>query len=250
MSGESELLKKRFIELSRRGRTYFTFTDFLGLAEQSALSEVAAQFGDVPYTAFGGAVGAERVMVRFGDPGEIGYDLPFPIVCLKAEPKSQKFADRLTHRDFLGALLGLGIERTTLGDIAVLDNVGYIFVKEEMAEFIISALARVKHTDVVLSVTDKLPEGQLYKTEQKRIQLSGERLDAIIAKVYGMSREDALSLFRRRSVYVLGRLCENNSYRPKPRDVISVRGVGRFIWVGYESTSKKGKLNCQVEVYV
>ncbi len=249
---ERELLIKRFSELAGRayGSGIYTFTDFLGLDEQSAFTEAMENSRAVKYTAFGGVSGAERIMVRFGDEDELGYTVDFPIVCIKAEPVSQKFADKLTHRDFLGALLNLGIERSTLGDIPIIDNVGYIFAKEDIAEFICSSLTRVKHTDVRLSTVDSLPEGELYKTERRCVLVSGERLDAVIAKLHNLSRDAAQSLFFRRLVYVNGRLTESVSYTPKENDKISVRGYGRFIYIGCVGTSKKGRLNIALDVYV
>jgi RNA-binding protein YlmH len=252
MTAEEELLYKRFIELAKKSDDagYFTFTDFLGLAEQSVFAEARTKFGRARYSTFGGTEGTERVMVRFGDAETFGYEEPFPILCVKIEPVSKKFADRLTHRDFLGALLNLGIDRRGLGDIPIIDNVGYLFLKEDIADFVITSLERVKHTDVRLSVVSELPEGELYRTEPRQIQLSGERIDAAVAKVFNLSREEALGYFRKRLVFVDGKLCENNSYVPKGGEKISVRSLGRFIYRGQVSTSKKGKLNVLVEVYV
>ena len=68
MTDEAELLKKRFTELANRAYNsgVFTFTSFLGLAEQSAFAEIKRSLGSIPYTAFGGAQGCERVVIRFG----------------------------------------------------------------------------------------------------------------------------------------------------------------------------------------
>ena len=252
MNDDIEILKRRFLELATKADngSYFTFTDFLGLPEQSAFAEIKSKLGRCRYTVFGGAEGAERVIVRFGDSAEIGYEADFPICCIKIEPIAKKFADKLTHRDFLGALLNLGIERSTLGDIIIADNVGYVFALENMAQFIKNELSRVKRTDIKAEIIDTLPDVELYRTEEKRIQLSSERLDAAIAKVYSLSRDDAQSLFKKRLVYVGGRLCESVSYTPKENDKISVRGYGRFIYRGFDSLSRKGKLNAIVEVYV
>ena len=252
MNDDLEILKKRFLELSAKADNgaYFTFTDFLGLPEQSAFGEIKSKLGRCVHTSFGGATGAERVVVRFGDPEEIGYEADFPIACIKIEPLAKKFADKLTHRDFLGSLLNLGIERSTLGDIVIADNVGYVFALDKVAEFIQNELSRVKRTDVKAEIIDTLPDVELYRTEQKRIQLSGERLDAVIAKVYSLSREDSQILFKKHLVYVDGRLCESVSYTPKENEKISVRGHGRFIYRGFDSLSRKGKLNAIVEVYV
>ena len=252
MSDGQELLKKRFLELARKSYNsgIFTFTDFLGLAEQSAFSEIKREISGIPYTAFGGAEGAERVMIRFGSEEELGYELPFPIRTVKAEPASQRFADKLTHRDFLGAILNLGIERKCVGDIVIKDNVGYIFAREDIAEFIASELTRAKHTELRTSITDELPKGELYRTETRHIQANGERLDAIVAKVFSLSREDAQRLFLKGLVFVSGRCVENTSYIPKQGEIISVRGLGRMIYRGCDSLTKKGKMNISLEVYL
>ncbi len=252
MSDESELLKKRFLELARKSYNsgIFTFTDFLGLAEQSAFSEIKRELAGIPYTVFGGAEGTERVMIRFGSEEELGYSLPFPIRTVKAEPTSQKFADRLTHRDFLGAILNLGIERKCVGDIVIRDNVGYIFAREDIAEFIASELTRARHTELRTSIADELPEGELYRTETRRIQANGERLDAVVAKVFSLSREEAQRLFLKGLVFVSGRCVENTSYIPKAGEIISVRGYGRMIYRGCDSLTKKGKMNISLEIYI
>ena len=249
---DTEILKKRIAELARKAYagSYFLFSDFLGLLELSLFEEARRTFPETKCTIFGGAVGAERVMVRFGDPEEIGYEEPFPLDCLKIEPVAKKFADKLTHRDFLGALLNLGIERTTLGDIPIIDNVGYLFCKADISDYIIAELKRVKHTDVKLSRVTELPEGELYKTERILVQAEGERLDGIVAKVFKISRDDSLSYFKRRLMFVNGREAQNNSKPLAEGDTVSVRGLGRFIYRGYSSTTRKGKLNIEIDKFI
>ena len=252
MTGDTELLKKRFIELAKKSYNsgIFVFTEFLGLAEQSAFSEIKREISGIPYTAFGGAEGAERVMIRFGSPDELGYEVPFPISVIRAQPLSQKYADRLTHRDFLGAIMNLGIERDTLGDIVIIDNVGYIFASEDMAGYIADNLTKVKRTDLKAEVIDALPESELYRTEIRLVQASGERLDGIVAKVFSLSREEAQSLFKKRLVFANGKCLDSTSYIPKEGEKISVRGHGRFIYLGQQSLTRKGKMNIAVEVYI
>ena len=252
MTGDKELLKKRFIELAKKSYNagIYTFTDFLGLLEQSAFSEIKKEIRGIPYTAFGGAEGAERVIIRFGSEEICSYEQPFPISVVKIEPANQKFADKLTHRDFLGSILNLGIERDTLGDIVIIDNVGYLFANEDIATYIVDSLIRVKHTDVRLSIIDTLPEGELYRTESRTVQVSSERLDAVVARVFSMSREDSQSLFTKGLVFADGRQIDSSSYQPKVDEKISVRGHGRFIYLGPKSLSKKGKLNVEVNLYV
>lgn len=249
---ETELWESRLSELCKKSfeRDIFTFSDFLGLMEQTALKSAVKGFPASHVTLFGGAEGCERVMARFGDPEALGWEEPFPIVCLKVAPKSQKFADTLTHRDFLGALMHLGFRREMLGDIAIFENVGYLFAEEKMAEHILTSLTEVKRTAVTVSLVEDIPEGELFCTETVTVQVQSERLDAVIAKVFSLSREDAQGYFAKDLVFVNGAVVESTSHTPKEGDRISVRTKGRFIYGGQTSLSKKGKINVKIEKYV
>ena len=252
MHEDYTLIKKRFIELAKKSYNsgIYTFTDFLGLSEQSAFLEVAKELSGIPYTLFGGAEGCERVMVRFGSEELCGYEQPYPITTLLCRPLAEKFAEKLTHRDYLGSILNLGIDRAVLGDIVITDGGTFIFVKDGMADFIADGLSRVRRTSVTCRISDSLPEGNLYKTREIRVQAVGERIDAIVAKVFCLSRDEAAALFSRGLVFISGKCCESTSHRLKEGDIISVRGHGRFIYRGIDSHTKKGKLNIIIEQYV
>lgn len=250
MNTDVELLKKRFSELARRAADggYFTFTDFLGLLEQSAFNEIKRGL-PTEFTAFGGFDGAERIMLRFGSEEEIGYSAQFPIKTILIKPKSEKFAEKLSHRDFLGSLMNLGIERECLGDIVIKENRAYLFASEDIAPFIISSLDRVRNTDVTAEECTLSGDFVPYKTETKMVQISSERLDAVIARVFHLSRDDAQALFKRGLVFVDGRLIESTSHTPRVGDRITVRTLGRIKYLGVTGTSRKGKLNVIIEVY-
>ena len=250
---EEEQLKKRFLELADRAYTncQYQFTGFLNLTETSLFLQTAREFPHVPYALSGGMEDGERQMARLGSEEMMGYEEPFPIRCIKAEPPMQKFADKLSHRDVLGALMNLGVERSTIGDILLCDNVAYIFCTEKMAGYLTSELTQIKHTPVRCSVAEDLPDiAVLRKIEEMRVQVASVRLDAMIAKVYNLSRGDSLELFRAKRVFVDGKLCENNSYAVKENEVISVRGFGKFKYLSQGGVSKKGKINVTVGRYV
>lgn len=246
-----ELLKKRFRELARKcyQQNQYTFTGFLSLADLSCFYETEREISYVPYTIWGGSDFCERVMIRFGSGEELGYEEEFPIVCIEVKPLAAKFADALTHRDFLGALMNLGIERSTLGDILIEDNIGYLFCIESMADFIIENLAKVKHTSVICGRAKEVPTLINKDKKEMKIQISSERIDAVLAKVYRLSRSEAIELFRQKRVFVNGRLCENNSQILKSGDTVSARGCGKFEYSGQMSISKKGKMNASVLCY-
>ncbi len=252
MREDYTLEKKRFLELGRKSYNsgIYTFTDFLGVSEQSAFHEIERELTGIPYTAFGGVAGAERVIIRFGSEDICGYEMPHPISIILCRPTSEKFAEKLGHRDFLGAILNLGIDRSVLGDIVITEKGAYIFIKENMAEFVADGLTKVRRTAVKCQITDKLPEGELYKTKEIRVQAVGERIDALVAKVFSISRDDSATLFSRGLVFIGGRCCESVSHKLKEGDIVSVRGYGRFIYRGIDGHTKKGKLNILIEQYI
>lgn len=131
------------------------FYRFLSLAEQEVLWRSAAKAG-VHIELYGGMDGAERCMGRFGDPEEFGYEEPFPICAVKIEPLAEKFAENFSHRDFMGAILNLGIDRSTIGDICVEGKCAYVFCTSAMSVFLQETLEQVRHTKVRCVPVEKL----------------------------------------------------------------------------------------------
>lgn len=248
---EIQQLKNRFHDLADKSfqQGIFTFTGFLGLSEQDIFWKEEPRLKYACYEINGGCEDADRVVVRFGSAEELGYEVPFPIVCIHIEPLQIKFADELSHRDFLGALMNLGIERGTLGDIKVGEREAYLFCLDTIAEFICENLTQIKHTHVKCSVTRELGNIRKEDPESVNIQVQALRVDAVLAKVYGMSREKSLELFRAGKVYVDGRLCENNSRILKAGETVNARGFGKFILKGEARETRKGKLSVEAAVY-
>ncbi len=157
-SDEKEIhqLRNRFRDLAEKSfqQGIFTFTGFLGLSEQDIFWQEEGKLSHAGYRLEGGCQAADRVVARFGSPEELGYEVPFPIVCVHIRPLAQKFADDLSHRDFLGALMNLGIERSTIGDIKVGEREAYLFCLDSIAGFICENLSQVRHTHVKCSLTE------------------------------------------------------------------------------------------------
>ena len=250
MNKEDEILQNRIRDLADRSykNSMYTFTDFLSMADVSAFYQIEREVNFVVYTMWGGVEDAERKVLRFGSEEQLGYIEEFPITILQVKPLMAKFSDDLTHRDILGALMNLGIERSVLGDIFLKGNVAYVFCLDTIAEYICDNLSKVKHTSVMCTVIDSVPELATNEKIDKTIQIQSERIDAIISKVYNLSRSQSIPLFPEKRIFVNGRQCENNSYLCKDGDVITVRGLGRFDYVGVGGISKKGKLNATVRM--
>lgn len=248
---EEQQLRKRFHDLAERSfaRDLFTFTGFLGLGEQDVFWQEEPRLKYAGYALYGGCEGADRVMVRFGNAEKCGYEVPFPVVCIHIVPLSSRFADDLNHRDFLGALMNLGIDRSTLGDIRAGEKQAYLFCLDSVAGFICENLDKVRHTSVRCTVVEDAGNLAAEEPERISIQVQSVRADAVLAKVYNLSREKSLELFRAGKVFVNGRACENNARSLKAGDVVNARGYGKLRLEEGSRETRKGKLAIDVAVY-
>lgn len=247
-----ELLKKRFVELAEKSyrNNQYVFTNFLNMAEMNAFYEIRKEIFYIPFTAFGGTENCERLMLRFGSEDLFGYEEPFPIVCIQAEPLIEKFADQFSHRDFLGAIMNLGIEREVVGDIAIKGKKAYIFCVEKIASYIAENLVQVKHTSMNCRILTEAPDILKPTLETKEVTAASERIDAVIGKLCNLSRSQSALAFREKKIFVNGKQCENNSYQLKAGDVVTFRGFGKFVYEGIKYETKKGKICSTVSVYV
>ena len=174
----------------------------------------------------------------------------YPISCIQIRPKNARFAEDLSHRDVLGALMHLGIDRCKMGDIAMCDGVCYLFCHTSLAELIAGELIKVRHTTVACSICR--PEDFTYQPKVKEIMgtVASNRLDAVMSVAFQSSRSSLLSLIVGGMVFVNGRLITTNAYTLKQGDLISARGEGKFRYVGAEKETKKGRILIRVEKYV
>lgn len=251
MNNDELLEKKRFSELAARADAsgVYTYTPFLGLNEQNILFCVRGEL-KLPYSLYGGAEGCERVMARFGTPELFGYDEAFPIAILLAEPLSRKFSDELTHRDVLGALMALGIERSAFGDIVLRDNCAYIFCSERIAPYVKENLTAAKHTPLRVSDAPALPEGELFRLARTELTVASPRADAVAAAAFKLSRGDMQELISRGLVFINGKQLSGGAKELDENDVVSVRGCGRFIFRGEKRSTRKGRLVVDIDRYV
>ena len=149
---EQILTKKRLIDLSRIAdrKGAITFSNYLNINEIDLFHQVLADI-ETGYRLSGGYEFAERQMIAF-IPDALCYnedaaEQEFPIVCLRFYPAHLKFADSsISHRDVLGALMHLGVERSRIGDIRIKDCNYYIYCEEGISEYLLASLDKVKHT--------------------------------------------------------------------------------------------------------
>ena len=240
--------RMRQLEDSSWQESRFVFTDFLNEAEYSDVLIMGVPAGGM--AAYGGYENASRVMVRFGDPEILGYEEPFPITILRISPLMEKFADTLTHRDYLGAILNLGIERRIIGDILIDGATAYVMCESRMAEYLTENLSRIKHTSVRAVTVDTIPDGVRPKAVAQDVQVSSNRIDAAVSQVYHLSRSQAQELLQGGQVFINGRVLQSSSTQLRENDVVSVRHHGKFRFIGVAGETRKGNLRIRIERYV
>ena len=247
---EQELCKKRLIDLSKQAdiKGIVTFSDFLNLNELNIYHTIKNTLY-CKEEVFGGYDNAERQMIAF-IPDALMFEWDYPIKCIHIVPKYPKFAEKLTHRDVLGALMNLGIERNRLGDILCLEQDYYVFCDESIYPFIIAELSHIKHTMVYLS------EEEDYRRLQANIQLeeqydmiASNRIDCIISKAFHLSRSEAAAYLAAEKVFINGKCITNCNQACMDGAIVSVRGKSRFIFESCNTTSKKGKLRVKFSFY-
>lgn len=258
---EEKILRARLKELAERAyrQNVYTFSSFLAPADMHVFDSMREELDFAHHASYGGCEWCERQMLRFGSEEMFGYAAEWPIAVLKTEPLAEKFAARLSHRDFLGAIMNLGIERSTVGDIFVREEKrAYIFCQEGIADFIAENLTKVKHTNVRCRQIE--PECQengqnpLAELAPKLVDVdcivSAPRFDAVLAAIAKCSRNEAAKLFQTGKVVLNGRTVEKNSVVLREGDVFSVRGCGKYRYCGTGNETRKGRIYIHLKQYI
>lgn len=217
-----------------------TNTDFLNLNEQTIFQSISGMLPPVRFVLSGGFESSERKVVCFLPSYEEELSLP-PYDCVKIEPLNRKFAEELSHRDYLGAIMNLGIERSLLGDIVIKDGTAYVFILKKMSRYLTENLTMIRRTSIVAEVIEDA--GELLKPEFEEIQgtVSSIRLDSIVALCGRLSRTKASAYIESEKVFVNGQVITNVSRSLKDGEIISVRGIGKFKFEAAGGQTKKGR---------
>ena len=250
MEKEETLLRKRLIELSNNAyqRGIIMYSDFLNLNELNILHTTPKDSFPVPYRTFGGYDPSERQMAAF-IPDAFFFSQEYPISCICIRPSMEKFAENLTHRDYLGAILNLGIERSKIGDILVEDKKAYIFCHNSLCEFLMNEICRVRHTTVVPSIIENKEEFPSVKLQKVTGTVSSVRLDSVTALAFSTSRSSILPLIEGKKLFVNGKNIVSNAYHLKEGDIVSVRGKGKYRFDGTTNLTKKNRYHVEVSRY-
>ena len=241
MNASTELEKKRLQELALRAHYSGTpaFTRFLEPALENTARHAAGHAG-VQIAFFGGYEDAERRIAAFYE-GDAPEPWEYPLSCLMLQ-WNPKYADP-GHRDFLGAVMSLGLERDSTGDIAMGETEGtaYLFAHGDVESYISANLESAGRASLRVKPADEEPRIKAPEGIFLRITVSSPRLDAVVAAGLKLSRGEAQKL-------ISGGLVKRNHIEElrgdihlEEGDLLSVRGHGRMRVEGFDGITRKGR---------
>lgn len=175
------------------------------------------------------------------------YEAEYPVVMLVIESNSN--FSKLTHRDYLGAILSLGIEREKLGDIIVKDNKAYVPVIEDIYSYIYNNLTTIGRSPVKVSIIENYDEIPVVKFEEDVIIVSSLRIDNFICKIAKVSRGASIELIDSGKVLVNYGKIKSKSQEICKDTRITIRGIGKFIVGDIVGETKSGKQRVIIKKY-
>lgn len=186
---------------------------------------------------------SERRMISFNNI----YESPFPMKLIKIESTS-KFSN-LTHRDFLGGILSLGIERNKIGDLLIDKNTCYVPVHEEIENFIIYNVDKISKVVCNVEVINNFELLPKVSFKEEIILVSSLRIDGIVSRIINVSRSKAQAMIEQGQVLINYVKVKDKSYELKGEERITIRGFGKFILGNSIGNSKSGRIKIIIKKY-
>ena len=245
---ETDLLKARITDTADicEKTSSFKFLGFLSL-EESLLVDKILKTRNVKYKLFGGYDSAERVMLGcFPDWADCEEDY-FPITAVTFDYRK---ADKLSHRDFLGSLMGLGIKRESVGDILVEDGRAVAFLSDDILKFVITQTEKIGRTGVTVSEGFSLPLPQKGELKNFSVTIASPRIDCVVAALGNISRNMASDKILAGEVSINSVVCEKSTLQVNEGDAVTIRRKGKFLIDSFGNKTKKDRVVLNYKKYV
>lgn len=186
---------------------------------------------------------SERRMISFNNI----YNMEFPMKIIKIE-KTSKF-NKVSHRDYLGAILSLGIKRSKFGDLIVQDDFCYVALCEEIEDYIINNLKSIGKSPCRVTKIKNILEAPSIDFKEEVILVQTLRVDSIVSKIAKVSRSQAQEMIEEGRVLVDYNRVKEKSKEVKTDERITVRGIGKFILGNIIGKSKSDKYKVIIKKY-
>lgn len=222
-------------------------TEFMNPYQLKCFESIIRSIDSLNYRVYPADPGFERKTVQLCPEYTDPETLEIPVEALKIEG-SFKF-NKVSHKDYLGSILGLGIKREEIGDIYVHERYGYILIKKKMADYAIMNLTSISRENVKISSVDidEVEFGE-EKFKEIMINISSKRADAIIAEIFNISRSKSQELILAEKLFVDFEKYDSVSREINDGSLISLRGYGRAVFDETLGETKKKRLKARVKI--
>lgn len=227
-SPEETVFCKRVAELCERSQKLGIkcFSNFLDLRQKELFISQLNKYKDLKAEFYRGFDGdSERCIACVWDGIEPVYDWEYPVSIIYSRLYGE---DKLSHRDFLGAIMSLKIKREFVGDIIVNEKDCYIVCHNTMAPVLIQELFEVKHSSTSFSYYDQPLTYNRVPSQTKSVTVASMRLDAVVGAVLSSSRSEATTLVKQGAVSVNHLAMKKGDFEIVDGDILSIRGKGKF----------------------
>ena len=242
---DSKLLVARIDDLKQISSRTNT-PKYIGFLTPQELSVAVGQFDyDKQYYIYGGYEDAERVML-----GVLPDWCDEPAFPIKAITFKYRECDSLSHRDFLGALMALGITRESIGDILVEKGRAVVFVADDILKFVLTQLSKIGNVGVEISEGFFEPLPQRGQKQSFSTTVASTRIDAVVASLCNMSRSAATQKIQDGYVCVNSICVGKVTANIKSGDKIAIRQKGRFEITSCDGHSKSGRIILKYDKYI
>ncbi|NLZ38665.1 MAG: photosystem II S4 domain protein [Firmicutes bacterium] len=224
-------------------------TDFFDPYQQRIADRVLHYYKEIKQIAWGGYDAAERVRILIFPTARQFSIHNVPLACVEAGLPVQ--AERLTHRDFLGSLLALGLRREKIGDILTAEGRVQVVLHPEVLNFILSnwqAVGKYSIKPRAITPTELTPGTGRFRSIKTTV--ASLRLDAVASSGFGLSRSKLVPAIRAGQVKLNWQSVKNASTAVKEGDIISVAGRGRVEVEQILGESKKGRVRLLLKKYL
>ena len=223
-----------------------SFSPFLDPLKCEKFAAIIEREGICHVSSYGGALDCERKMLSFYNDYDTVEEADFPIDALEILHNNSK----LTHRDFLGSVLGCGVNRERVGDVFIFPNKAIIFLEREISDFVCGALDKVGNTPVERAIIkDDFLLAPFNEGNMKDITVASMRLDAIVGAVWNLSRGKAAKLIEAEKAFVNWQCAKSTSKLINEGDTITLRGHGRAIIEAVNGRTKKDNISVSVKIF-
>lgn len=243
------------IEISS-SKNKIEYTDFLDMYQCHLLEKILKQEKIGNAIISGGLEKAERNIILFypeklSNVVSSNFLKLLPIKCIRIKlPKEMN--GKYTHRDYLGGLIKLGIKREKIGDILVFEDGADILVLEEISKFVLNnirGLTRFSKSEIEQVVLEDIRKKEI-KKEPINLIVASMRLDCIISEIAKTSRGKAEEFINEGRVFVNFENIEKLTKQIKEKDIITIRGKGRFEIDKIEGTTRNNRIKIIVNKFV